>query len=131
MDKDDTGPINADRARRRTTGDEVTQPVRPRPDGDTAAVAEIEEGPFFTGDEGERFRSEWQRVQTAFVDDPRAAVQQADSLVTRVIDRLVAVFGDERSRLEAQWARGGEAETEALRVALQRYRAFFGRLLSI
>jgi hypothetical protein len=94
-------------------------------------VAEAEESPFFAGDESERFRSDWQRIQTAFVDDPRAAVQQADRLVTQVIDRLVGVFGDERARLEAQWAGGGEAETEALRVALQRYRAFFGRLLSV
>ena len=130
MDKEDTGPIAADRARRRTTGDEITQPVTPRPASESA-VAEMDESPFFAGEESERFRSEWLRIQTAFVDDPRAAVQQADGLVKQVIDRLGAVFGDERSRLEAQWSRGGEAETESLRVALQRYRAFFSRLLSI
>ena len=128
---DDTGPTNVDRARARAAAsDEATQPVQPRPSGSAAAVAEPEE-PFFAGDEGARLRAEWQQIQTAFVDDPRAAVQRADRLVNQVIERLTAVFGDERSRLEAQWARGENVETEGLRVALQRYRAFFGRLLSL
>ena len=36
-----------------------------------------------------------------------------------------------RSRLEAQWARGENASTEDLRVALQRHREFFQRLLAV
>jgi hypothetical protein len=129
---DDTGPSDIERARGREAGDEATEPVQPQETSGGAATAVAEaESPFFAGDEGGRFRAEWQRIQTAFVDDPRAAVEQADRLVTQVIERLVGVFGDERARLEGQWARGGEAETEHLRVALQRYRAFFGRLLSI
>ena len=38
---------------------------------------------------------------------------------------------DERSKLEGQWGRGDNVSTEDLRVALQRYRAFFDRLLSV
>jgi len=42
--------------------------------------------------------------------------------------------GRRRSRawgsLEGQWSRGEDVGTEELRVALQRYRAFFRRLLS-
>jgi hypothetical protein len=33
--------------------------------------------------------------------------------------------------MEKQWSRGDENSTEDLRLALQQYRAFFSRLLSI
>jgi hypothetical protein len=45
--------------------------------------------------------------------------------------RLAEVFAEERSNLEQQWDRGDNASTEDLRIALQRYRSFFHRLLSI
>ena len=41
------------------------------------------------------------------------------------------VFADERGRLEGQWDRGDNVSTEDLRLALRRYRSFFGRLLSV
>ena len=43
--------------------------------------------------------------------------------------RLAEVFAEERSRLEQQWDRGDNVSTEDLRIALQRYRSFFQRLL--
>jgi hypothetical protein len=76
-------------------------------------------------------RSRWNDVQAAFVDDPKQCVQKADSLVAEVVEELHASFADTRSRLEAQWARGEDASTEDLRVALRRYRDFFQRLLSV
>ena len=45
--------------------------------------------------------------------------------------RLAEVFAEERSKLEKQWDRGDQVSTEDLRIALQRYRAFFQRLLSV
>ena len=45
--------------------------------------------------------------------------------------RLAEVFAEERSKLEKQWDRGDNVSTEDLRVALQRYRSFFRRLLSV
>ena len=82
-------------------------------------------------DEAQSLRSRWDAIQVGFVDDPRTAVQQADSLVANAMKRLAEVFADERARLEGQWDRGGDVSTEELRVALQRYRSFFGRLLSV
>jgi hypothetical protein len=79
----------------------------------------------------EGLRARWKEIQTAFVDEPRKAVEQADGLVASAMKRLAEVFADERSRLEQQWDRGDNVSTEALRVALQRYRAFFDRLLSV
>jgi hypothetical protein len=77
------------------------------------------------------FNTRWTDIQTGFVDEPRRAVQQADALVQDVIKRITDSFGNERTGLEQQWARGDEVSTEDLRVALQRYRSFFSRLLSI
>ena len=52
-------------------------------------------------------------------------MEQGDALVADVIKRLASSFADERSKLEGQWGRGDNVSTEDLRVALQRYRAFF------
>ena len=85
---------------------------------------------LFAEDETTGFRSRWTDVQTGFVDEPRQAVERADELVAEVIQRLAKVFADERGKLEEQWGRGDDISTEDLRVALQRYRSFFERLLS-
>ena len=67
----------------------------------------------------------------AFVDEPRAAVERANALVTEVTKRLTDSFGSRRQRLENEWNRGGEVSTETLRLTLQHYRSFFNRLLAI
>ena len=77
------------------------------------------------------FRSRWTDIQAGFVDTPRDAVEQADELVASAIKRLAESFSEERSRLEAQWSRDGDVSTEDLRIALQRYRSFFQRLLQL
>ena len=86
---------------------------------------------LFVDDEAGRFRTRWTDVQAAFVDSPRSAVERADALVAETMQRLAEMFADERTRLEKQWDRGDNVTTEDLRVALQRYRAFFDRLLNV
>ena len=76
------------------------------------------------------FQQRWKEIQTRFVDEPRGAVEDADSLVANLMQQLAEGFAKERERLEAQWGRGEDISTEDLRVALQRYRTFFQRLLS-
>jgi hypothetical protein len=76
------------------------------------------------------YQARWDAVQTAFVDNPRRVVEQADSLVAEVMQRLAEMFAQERAHLERQWDQGGDVSTENLRLALQRYRSFFQRLLS-
>jgi hypothetical protein len=80
-------------------------------------------------DDGDTLLARWKELQAQFVDDPRRAVEQADVLVNDVMQRIVQRFADERATLEQQWAGGKDASTEDLRVALQRYRSFFQRLL--
>ena len=76
-------------------------------------------------------RTRWEAVQTGFVDEPRQAVQQADELLAEAMKQVAATFAHERASLERQWAHGGDVSTEELRIALQRYRAFFERLLAL
>lgn len=85
--------------------------------------------PLFDHGDAQHFQGEWEAIQTAFVDEPRRAVEQADTLVADLMQRLAAGFAHEREQLEAQWDRGNDVSTEDLRLALQRYRSFFGRLL--
>jgi len=87
--------------------------------------------PMFEPQETEDFRSRWYRIQTEFIDDPRRCVKRADELVAETMKRLTDVFGREREKLEGEWDRGENVSTEDLRIALQRYRSFFDRLLSV
>jgi hypothetical protein len=87
--------------------------------------------PLFSESEMRNFRSEWSKVQTGFVDEPRQTVEDADKLVASVMQRLAEGFANERSGLEKQWDRGDNVSTEDLRVALQLYRSFFDRLLTL
>ncbi|MFJ9847041.1 hypothetical protein ACIRYZ_42755 [Kitasatospora sp. NPDC101155] len=88
------------------------------------------EEPLFASEDEHEFRSRWQEIQSQFVDDPQEAVRSADALVADLMQRLAASFSDHKRGLEQQWNRGGEVQTEDLRLALQQYRSFFNRLLS-
>lgn len=112
-----------------TVRTETADTDRPPSDGDDGADAPAAASLFST-ENSERLRGQWDSAQTAFVDDPRAAVERADRLVVETIQILSTSFTQERTRLEEQWARGESVSTEDLRVALQRYRSFFERLLS-
>jgi hypothetical protein len=86
---------------------------------------------LFPNEELVGYRTRWESIQTGFVDEPRAAVEQADALVSQVMTRLTDVFTRERSTLEGQWTKGDDVSTEDLRISLTRYRSFFHRLLSM
>jgi hypothetical protein len=101
-------------------------------------------------DEREHFVTEWRVVQSRFVDDPKAAVSDADVLVSR----LMQARGYPMSDFEQQAAdisvdhprvvdnyraaheialrhRKGEASTEDLRNAIIYYRSLFEELLQV
>ena len=86
--------------------------------------------PLFAETDVNDLRARWSNVQAGFVDEPRHAVENADKLVATVMERLAQGFANERSSLERQWSSGERVSTEDLRVALQRYRSFFDRLLN-
>jgi hypothetical protein len=123
-------PMDSEDAERgdRTRAEQGTQALTSQPNGTTPVAAAP--ASLLAPDEAAAYRSRWEGVQSGFVDEPRRAVEQADQLVAGVIKHVAEVFAEERGKLEEQWSRGGEADTEDLRVALQRYRTFFERLLA-
>jgi hypothetical protein len=108
---------------------EVTGQVPAAQDSQTKHESSTEEL-LFGDEELAELRSRWAAVQAAFVDDPSECVQKADVLVSDLVDQLTTGFANARSRLEEQWARGEQASTEDLRLALMHYREFFERLLA-
>jgi hypothetical protein len=86
--------------------------------------------PLLGTDETKQFRDRWSSIQGNFVDRPQQSVQQADALVGELMMELEATFQKERETLESHFDRTDRISTEELRVALQRYRSFFERLLS-
>jgi hypothetical protein len=109
-------------------------------DGSEGAVREIRRDDAMTEEHGTEpllpentsadYRQRWDSIQARFVDEPRASVEEADTLVAEVIQQLAQKFADARQNLESQWDRGDDVSTEDLRLALQQYRTFFQRLLS-
>lgn len=98
--------------------------------GDAGIDGEQQLTPLFERNEADTFGGRWESIQAAFVDHPRESVQQADELVGDLMQRLSRTFAQERSSLEEQWSSRDEVSTEDLRIALQRYRSFFERLLA-
>jgi hypothetical protein len=130
--------VDDDKAIDRTEAIELPAPVEEPPAEhtrvETAAptpTRQPDTTPLFDDAVTGELRERWTDVQSAFVDEPRTAVEQADALVADVMKRLASGFADERKSLEGQWSRGDDVSTEDLRLALQRYRSFFDRLLSV
>lgn len=97
----------------------------------TAAAADTNgHAAIFPDNEVRDLRGRWDNAQSLFVDEPRKAVQEADSLVAATVKRVAELFADERAKMEKQWDRGDDVSTEDLRQALKRYRSFFDRLLT-
>jgi len=84
---------------------------------------------LFNNEEAEQFRTRWNEIQGGFVDEPRQAVEHADTLVNEVIEKITQMFAAEHNKLEDKWKQTNEVSTEDLRLALQQYRAFLDRLL--
>ena len=70
----------------------------------------------------------WQDIQLRFVDDPRAAVEAAEALVSEATEALTTALAEGREALR-QWRDDNGEETERLRMALQRHRKFLDRIL--
>lgn len=141
----ETGSLPASQMRDEALGPDYPNESSTLTGGQSASVARVEAVQFhqeansssdqpvllFGESEVANYRSRWSSIQTAFVDEPRQAVEDADSLVKSLLKQLAEGFTKERDRLAKQWDRGDNVSTEDLRVALQRYRSFFDRLLNV
>ncbi|MCX4545452.1 hypothetical protein [Streptomyces sp. NBC_01565] len=120
------GEATADMPGDTRSGDEESAAAS-GPDRPLSATDEDE--PLLDAAEAERYRTKWNEVQGQFVDDPQDAVRSADGLVAEVMQDLARTFATHKEDLEGQWGKGEQVATEDLRLALQRYRSFFNRLL--
>jgi hypothetical protein len=121
-----------ERSEQRVNGYDRSEGSTTRTNTNSGQTSETDEHTaLFSPDETSSLRGQWDSIQVGFVDEPRQAVEKADALVAGAMKRLAEVFAAERERLEKQWDRGDSVSTEELRLALRRYRAFFGRLLSV
>ena len=103
-----------------------------------------------TAEQATAFAREWRRIQARFVDDPDAAVGEADQLVTQVmtargypledferraadlsVDHPVVVQNYRLARALASRRQQGAAGTEEMRQAVVNYRALFDELLEV
>ncbi|KJY42504.1 hypothetical protein VR46_23535 [Streptomyces sp. NRRL S-444] len=117
-----------DRDEERGAGDDAGAPTAER-SSSGVDEGEDENEPLLDAKEAEEYRTTWREIQGRFVDDPEDAVRSADTLVAEVMQTLARSFADHKQALVDQWGRGEEVATEDLRLALQRYRSFFNRLL--
>jgi len=95
------------------------------------ATSESQRPPLFRSEDLNQLRARWNSIQATFVDEPRSSVEQADVLVAEVMEQIVGMFSEKRSLLDKQWSKDENVSTEDLRVALQHYRSYFNRLLSL
>jgi hypothetical protein len=103
------------------------EPVAELSPGDVAA--EPVSG-LWPSDAADGLRERWREIQLRFLDDPRAATVDADNLIGEAIEALTGTLSTLRSDL-AEWRSDEGADTEVLRVAVQRYRQFLDRVLSV
>ncbi|BCJ60581.1 hypothetical protein [Micromonospora endophytica] len=74
------------------------------------------------------FRDRWRDVQLRFVDDPKAAAGEAQSLVDEAMQALSAALAEHKRKLGG-WQEADSSDTEELRVAVREYRDFLDRVL--
>lgn len=107
----------------------VAAPVQEWPSHETIYTPTSASATLLESEDTSNLRAQWSEIQGKFVDDPRSAVQEADALVTKVVDQITQKFASEHASLESQWKQGNDVSTEDLRKALQHYRTFFNRLM--
>ena len=118
-----------------TTADDV--PAEPVTD-DHATSDHLTDGLLLP--DADDLHGNWLRVQSAFVDDPRASVSEAADLVEHAAQALAGVLQQRQRALREQWDGGGTnggtngdpaADTERLRRTLQQYRAVFNQICGV
>jgi len=100
-----------------------TEPVTPR------ETIESWSESLLGGDEIDDLQSRWNSIQVEFVDEPHTSVEQADALVAETMEMIARMLSEKQATLKELWVDHEDISTEDLRIALQRYRSFFNRLL--
>lgn len=88
--------------------------------------------PLISRDDRDALSLRMQQAVTDFVESPHRAVESADSTFDQIVSALTEALAERRHVLRASWQeQDTDAQTEELRVALQRYRDISEQLLKI
>jgi len=97
------------------------------PSPDRKSVAEL-----LPRGEHDKLTLRLQQALTTFVDSPRQAVEEADSVFDEVATHFTNTLAEQRRVLRSGWQdQDTEAQTEELRLALRQYREITERLLHL
>ena len=83
---------------------------------------------LMSADVAQGFRDRWRDVQLRFVDDPREAAAEAQTLAEEAVDAMVSALTNHKNEL-GSWQSAQAGDTEQLRVVVRRYRDLLDRLL--
>lgn len=126
IDPDAAPPVQAehDVAESQAPANLTAMPAAPTTSGTGSRSVDL-----IAADDVQRYRDDWRTVQHGFVDDPAAAVRDADALVGRLFDTITTRIDEQRSALSAHRSDDAAEHTEQLRQALRDYRTMFEQLL--
>lgn len=107
----------------------VTEPVTVPPATPSAARfgAAAPGAPVLPQASAEKLRARFAATLPMFVDDPAAAVAEAETVVGEAIDAVSEALRDRQRTLRSAGA--GGSDTESLRITLREYRGFLEQLL--
>lgn len=111
----------------------ATDPVDDAPattTGDAAATPVERPVALWSDEDADRLRGQWRELQSQFIDDPAAAVAGAQALVTEAVQELADTLLTVQQELDPHRA-GEQVDTEAMRLAMRRYREFLDRVLAL
>jgi hypothetical protein len=97
-----------------------------------AAPVESAEDPvrLWAEDAVHDLQQRWREVQLRFVDDPRAAADEAQQLVTEVLQRFSDTVAARKGELDG-WRDTDGADTERMRTVVRRYRTLLDGVLGV
>jgi len=126
---DDGGVLTEDRPPEPPESAEPPESVEPAMETSfEATLNPVVREPLLSDEAEQAFLSRWAEIQVGFVEDPAQSVRDADSLIDDIAAALLSSFQARKTDLAAGWQQGSP-DTEELRLALRRYRAFVGVIL--
>ncbi|MFH8484260.1 hypothetical protein [Streptomyces longisporoflavus] len=107
-------------------------PVHAKTPGAHATGAHATGAVLLPQDERDKLNLRLQQALSTFVESPRQAVEEADSLYDDAVRHLTETLAERRRSLRTSWQdMDTEAHTEELRLALRQYRESMEQLLRV
>lgn len=126
-DRTDRGDQNGRAGNGRATG--IDEPAELRP-GEAEQAPQMAEFAIWEQSAVDGYRERWRRVQVQFLDDPKAAAEEAESLLADVLDVLSGNLTARKRDLD-DWRSGERRDTEELRIAVRGYRDLLDKVLTL